>query len=120
MTAYRPPVCPAALFIWQVAVHESARRQGLAGRMLRNLLSRPACCGIRWLEATIGPSNQPSYAFFVQAASLLHAPMTQAGAFKASWLGEPVHEDEILYRIGPLPSAMNTTSTDGGTNANDQ
>ncbi|MHC5068213.1 MAG: GNAT family N-acetyltransferase, partial [Planctomycetota bacterium] len=38
VTAYRVPDDPTTLFVWQVAVSDAARGQGLAGRMLQFLV----------------------------------------------------------------------------------
>ncbi|CAN0584610.1 unnamed protein product, partial [Laminaria digitata] len=38
ISGYRIPQRPETLFVWQVAVGEKARGQGLAGRMLKEIL----------------------------------------------------------------------------------
>ena len=40
ISGYRIPQRPETLFVWQVAVGEKARGQGLAGRMLKEILLR--------------------------------------------------------------------------------
>ena len=35
LSGHRPPTAPEEIFVWQVAVAEDARGQGLAGLMLR-------------------------------------------------------------------------------------
>src|SRR3546814_15402672 len=47
ISGYRPPSEPDRFFIWQVAVSETARGAGLAGRMIDMLLARPAAAGDR-------------------------------------------------------------------------
>ena len=41
ISGYTPPDAPDTLFIWQVAVHPKARGQGVAKRLVRELLKRP-------------------------------------------------------------------------------
>jgi len=38
------------LFVWQVAVSEKARGQGLAKKMVSSLLERSNCSGVRYIE----------------------------------------------------------------------
>jgi L-2,4-diaminobutyric acid acetyltransferase len=40
ITGYRRPDEPRTLLVWQVAVHDSARGQGLAGRLLARCTTR--------------------------------------------------------------------------------
>src|SRR5690554_4318868 len=55
ISGYRPPSRPDTLFIWQVAVDDRMRGQGLASSMLLELIRRTADAGVRWLETTISP-----------------------------------------------------------------
>src|SRR3546814_7917944 len=50
ISGYRPPSEPDRFFIWQVAVSETARGAGLAGRMIDMLLARPSAAGARRSE----------------------------------------------------------------------
>ena len=56
VSAYVPPQSPDVLFVWQVAVHDSARGAGLGKKMLGSLLSRPGLEAIRHIETTVGPA----------------------------------------------------------------
>jgi L-2,4-diaminobutyric acid acetyltransferase len=74
VTAYRPPRRPDAIFIWQIGVDLSVRRQGLGRQMLHYLLSLPACREIAFLEATVTPSNTASRRLFQSFAQELNLP----------------------------------------------
>src|SRR3546814_8400758 len=58
ISGYRPPSEPDRFFIWQVAVSETARGAGLAGRMIDMLLARPSAAGARALITTITRSEE--------------------------------------------------------------
>jgi L-2,4-diaminobutyric acid acetyltransferase len=64
ISAYRPPKAPNQFFIWQVAVHPSARGVGLGGRMLDALVARPGAVGVTTLLTTITQANTVSWALF--------------------------------------------------------
>lgn len=102
VTAYALPGSPETLFVWQVAVGESARGQGLAGRMLRWLVRAPACATARALHTTITPSNEPSRRLFRRFAEREGAQCLVEPCFDHTLLGVD-HEPEELFRITPLP-----------------
>src|SRR5690606_10951711 len=56
ISAYLLPERPNTLFIWQVAVDPRARQQGLAHNMLLELLGRPRCLGVTFIETTVTES----------------------------------------------------------------
>ncbi|MDZ8117654.1 diaminobutyrate acetyltransferase [Pontiella agarivorans] len=102
ISGYLIPDRPDTLFVWQVAVAESARGQGLAGRMLIALLERPACRNVRFLETTITPSNGASQAVFTKLAAVLEVPVNVSAGFDRNTHFEGAHESEELWRIGPI------------------
>ncbi|HUG20567.1 MAG TPA: diaminobutyrate acetyltransferase [Planctomycetaceae bacterium] len=103
VTAYRPPLRSESLFIWQVGVAPHARRQGLASRMLRSLLSSPGCRDVQFLEATVSPSNVASRRMFETLARALEIPIQWTDGFLPEHFGsQQKHEAESLLRIGPL------------------
>jgi L-2,4-diaminobutyric acid acetyltransferase len=104
VSGYVPPGKPDHLFIWQVAVHARARGQGLARRMLHDLLRRPELAGARHLETTIGPDNQASRRTFVSLAADLGAHVAEQPFFGKQLFGHADHDDELLFRIGPFAS----------------
>ena len=102
ITGYVLPEQPDTLFVWQVAVAESARGQGLARQMLAHLLEH--CITprrLRWLETTISPSNAASHQLFTNFALRHDAGCSIATLFSAEAFGESGHEEERLYKIGP-------------------
>jgi L-2,4-diaminobutyric acid acetyltransferase len=102
VAAYRPPVRPTALFVWQIGVAAAARGRGLARRMLEDLLRRPACAEVEYLEATVGTSNAASRRLFTSVARHLDVPCHVGPGFEAADFGDEAHEAEDLFRIGPL------------------
>lgn len=102
ISAYRPPHGAEVIFVWQVAVAEEMRGQGLARAMLRELLARPAVIGCRYLETTVSPSNEPSRRVFHGLARELRAPVSERVQFSEQDFGQEHHERETLIRIGPF------------------
>ncbi|MFA7509229.1 MAG: diaminobutyrate acetyltransferase [Mycolicibacterium vanbaalenii] len=110
ITAYHPPVRPEVLFVWQVAVAESARGTGLAGVMLDTLVDRvrrdrhghPVT-----VEATVSPDNTASRAFFGAFAKRHGVLLVEQPHFTSAQLdSDGNHEDEPLLRIGPIATPM--------------
>lgn len=107
LSAYRPPGARDCLFVWQVAVERAFRGRGVARQMLEDILARPSCAGVRFVEATVAPSNRASRAFFERFAEQRAATLCQAPFLDEEAFGEDGHEREILLRIGPLPAQPN-------------
>jgi L-2,4-diaminobutyric acid acetyltransferase len=104
ISGYIQPDKPDTLFVWQVAVGEAARGQGLAGRMLQDLLSRDATQSVRYIETTITPDNRASWALFESLANKLDAPLSRSVMFDRQQHFAGQHETEMLVRIGPVTS----------------
>lgn len=103
LSAYRPPHRDKTIFIWQAAVDSSLRSQGIASRMLDELLSREALADVNYLETTITPSNQSSQKLFRSLAKRLNTECRSGEGFSADLFGEATeHEAEDLYRLGPF------------------
>lgn len=103
ISGYLPPAEPDALFIWQVAVHESARGVGLAGRMLHGLITRRSCRGVRHMKTTITPDNEGSFALFRSFATSVDAPFNESDGFDKQAHFKGLHDSERLITIGPIP-----------------
>jgi L-2,4-diaminobutyric acid acetyltransferase len=101
-TAYLQPADPSVLFVWQVAVSPRARGLGVAGRLLQELMRRPACGHVRYLETTITPSNAASWRLFRAFAREQQAACRESTLFEAADFGADGHEAERLLRIGPF------------------
>lgn len=102
VSGYRPPEAPDELFIWQVAVHASARGLGLGQSLLETLLLRPAEREVATLSTTITPENAASWALFRSFAQTHHAVMRQRPLFERDNHFNGEHETEFLVSIGPL------------------
>lgn len=105
VSAYLRPDAPGTLFIWQVVVAEAARGQGLAPRMLADLLARPQVQSARFIETTITPANAASWRLFEKLAAALDAPLTKVEHFERDTHFGGTHESEWLVRVGPLARA---------------
>ncbi|SDX51047.1 diaminobutyrate acetyltransferase [Marinobacter mobilis] len=102
ISGYIPPQQPDTLFVWQVAVHEKGRGQGLAKRMLKDIVSREVCRDVTHLETTITKDNEASWALFRSFARDLGAGLEFNEHFeKAAHFGG-LHDSEFLLRIGPF------------------
>ncbi len=99
---YLKPEDPSVLFIWQVATDPAVRGRGVGAGLLEAVLARPACRQVRYLEATITPSNEGSWTLFRAFARTHGAPCQEAPAFGAADFGGSAHEPEHLLRIGPF------------------
>jgi L-2,4-diaminobutyric acid acetyltransferase len=102
ISGYCPPNQPDTLFVWQVAVDISARGQGLASHMLSALLHRLQPHGVRFVETTISPSNAASQALFTKVFNQLGVPCSTSTLFSHARHFAGQHEDEVLYRFGPI------------------
>ncbi|HEX7064010.1 MAG TPA: diaminobutyrate acetyltransferase [Bacillales bacterium] len=102
ISGYIKPESPNILFIWQVAVDDTERGQGLATKMLRHLLERSVCKDVRYLEATVAPSNMASRKLFTRFADKMGAPCEVHNCFTANDFPGEGHEDEPIYHIGPF------------------
>ena len=101
-TGYFEPDQPDVLFIWQIAVGDAGRGQGLAKRMVRDLLARFPRGRVSFLEQTVTKSNEPSRALFRSIARELGAPLEETLLFGPEHFGASDHEPEYLLRIGPI------------------
>lgn len=102
LSAYRIPNEPESLFVWQVVVDGSLRGQGMAGRMLEDVLSREACRGVRYIKTTVSPSNTASRRVFERFAERGGFGFEQSVFLAREDFGDEGHEEEVLFRIGPL------------------
>jgi L-2,4-diaminobutyric acid acetyltransferase len=108
MTGYILPDRRDTLFIWQIAVDADMRGKGLAKKMLRHLLARPILKGIRYIEATVNPSNDASRALFRSLARDCLVELSETMLFPAEWFGTGDHEQENLIRVGPIGPVSKT------------
>lgn len=102
VSGYLIPDQKDTLFVWQVAVADYARGVGLASRMLEQLLLRPACHDIHYIETSITDENRASWALFKAYAKKLGTDIQSS-----PWMDKDIHFDgqhdsETLVRIGPF------------------
>ena len=102
VSAYLVPERSDTLFIWQIAVSEAARGQGLGKKMLRSLLSSKACQSVHFIETTITKSNRASWGLFKSLAGDLNADFEESLLFDRVEHFEKLHDSENLLRIGPF------------------
>ncbi len=106
ISGYRPPARPDTLFVWQVAVDSSMRGQGLAGRMLHALVRRLHPQGVSYIETTISPDNAASQALFLKVFAQLGIEHETSTLFSRQQHFNGEHEDEVLYRAGPITTPL--------------
>lgn len=104
VSGYRKPDDKSVLFVWQVAVSPRGRGQGVGQRLLQEILSRTDQAAVRYVEATISPSNRASWALFESLAKKLGARCATQTLFRVEDFGGQEHEEERLLRIGPIES----------------
>ena len=102
LSAHRLPDEPHTLFVWQIAVHEEARGEGLGRALLEHLLARPHLRDATHIKATITPDNDASWGLFNALARRLDAPIQ-----REEWLDPDrhfggQHPPETLITIGPF------------------
>ena len=102
ISAYVVPERPDTLFIWQVAVSEAARGEGLALKMLEGIVSRPSLGDVKFLETTITKDNPGSWALFRKFARTQNAELNDSVFFDKDMHFEGEHDSEHLVRIGPF------------------
>lgn len=100
VSGFLRPEAPETVMVWQIAVDESARGRGLAGRLLDELAART---GARALETTITADNAASIRTFGSFATRQGAEHTVTDLFTTTHFppGEEA-EPELLHRITPL------------------
>jgi len=108
ISGYCMPERADTLFIWQVAVDESVRGTGLAGKMIASLLDRESCKAIDYIETTITEENQASWGLFEGVARRLSVELKRSIMFdKAAHLNNE-HASELLVKIGPFSIPLPT------------
>ncbi len=105
ISAYIPPEKPDTVFVWQVAVHADARGTGLGKRMLREIIERPACRNVRFMDTTITDDNEASWGLFMSFARDLDAETERSVFFDSDTHFGGQHDSEYLLRIGPFRSS---------------
>lgn len=101
LSGYIKPDSPTTFFLWQVAVGDVLRGKGMAKQLMNEVLKRTACNNVEFLETTITPDNQASWALFRSFAKERNAQLVDTVFFTSQQLGND-HEPEVLVKIGPF------------------
>jgi diaminobutyrate acetyltransferase len=102
---FTPPRQPDTLFVWQIGVSPREQGRGLGKALLLDLLATPACGRLRYLEATVTPSNSASERLFRGVAEAFDVPCRVEPIFDEADFPGDDHESERRFRIGPIPTA---------------
>ncbi|WP_245628170.1 diaminobutyrate acetyltransferase [Shouchella shacheensis] len=104
VTGFIQPERPDTIFVWQIGIDSEARGEGLASRLLAELLSQNEEKEIRYVEATVTPSNTASRSLFQSFARKQKTKCRIRDCFETSHFPESGddHEAEELFRIGPF------------------
>ena len=104
ISAYRIPTRLDTLFVWQVVVSQTSRGRRIAWRMLESLLERFGNDELRFVEATVNPSNAASRGLFQRLARSRGTALQEDNFLDATAFGSASeHEPEILLRIPLTP-----------------
>jgi L-2,4-diaminobutyric acid acetyltransferase len=99
VSGYLVPNDPTTLFVWQVAVSDKARGEGLGRRMLQDLLLRDACAEVRHLQTTITPDNDASWGLFSSLARRAGGSLEHETHFCRDRHFAGAHETERMVTI---------------------
>ena len=102
VSGYQLPGQPHVWFVWQVVVAERMRGQGLAKKMLKHVLARPALAGVRHIHTSITPGNQASHATFASLAKDLNCPVSASPWLESDIHFAGLHDPEHLIDVGPF------------------
>ncbi len=99
ISAYYRPDRPGALFVWQVAISDTMRGQGMAKRLLTALLTQQPKDSVTELCCTISPSNKASQGLFKSFARQHGLTLKVAPFITEAHFGDEGHEAEELYSL---------------------
>ncbi len=102
ITAFIPPKKQDTIFIWQVGVDASLRGKGIASQMLHFLMQSDACENIKYVEATITPTNRASQSLFERLAREYNTNIHSSSFFTKELFPGPDHEEELKFVVGPI------------------
>ncbi|KAB1649449.1 diaminobutyrate acetyltransferase [Pseudoclavibacter endophyticus] len=102
---YRRSEDPERLFIWQVAVDASHRGEGLASRLVDDLVMSNVNseAPIRFIETTVTAENTASRNLFGSLAKRWGTKLVTEELFEEEHFPDS-HDAERLHIIGPLPA----------------
>lgn len=106
VSGYLKPNDRQRLFIWQVAVSAEVRGLGLARALILDIIARPVCSAVSWIETTVTEGNDASWAMFGSLARSLSAPQERHLLFDGDIHLGGQHPSEHLLSIGPFNKQM--------------
>lgn len=101
VSGYIDPRDKNVLFIWQVGVNSKYRGRSVAKNLIIHILDSISTQGIKYIHTTISPSNSSSQRVFEKLANEFNADIQKESFFELEDFID-AHEEEILYKIGPL------------------
>ncbi|WP_240375787.1 diaminobutyrate acetyltransferase [Bacillus piscicola] len=102
VTGFILPEKQDTVFVWQVGVDPSQRGKGMGSKLLNALVERTASADVRYLEATVTPSNAASQALFKKLARTYETNCEVSECFAEDLFPGEGHEAELTFRIGPF------------------
>lgn len=117
VSAYIPPAQADTLFVWQIAVADQARGQGLAKHLLKALLEQVPV-RVRFIETTITPDNQASWSLFHSLARDLNCQLESRPLFDRERHFDGRHPSEELLSLGPISTVIRGTLAESHVEAN--
>lgn len=101
VSGYIPPLQTDTFFVWQVAVGDTVRGQGLAKRLINWLLAQQR--GIQKIHTSITPDNAASWALFKSLARDWDSDLSSRDWFEQQSHFSGRHSTEVLVQIA-LPT----------------
>lgn len=105
ISGYILPTQPDHLFIWQVAVHPTARGQNLGAMMITEILKRPACNAVTHLVTSITEENVASWRMFSRFSGMMKTVLESRPWLRAETHLAGRHPTEHEAVIGPFAPA---------------
>lgn len=102
VTAFIPPERSDVVFVWQIGVDSSQQGKGIASKLLNELISRKGCQDVRFVEATVTPSNKASQSLFRKLAREHDTKCDVNEFFTQDLFPNDNHEEELNFRVGPI------------------
>jgi L-2,4-diaminobutyric acid acetyltransferase len=98
VSGYLIPNNQETLFIWQVAVDSKVRGNGLAQKMIVEILQRTHLKDVNTIHTTISPTNSSSKRLFEKLSKQYGVSFSKETIFEINDFNN-AHEDEVLYKI---------------------
>ncbi len=102
-SGYISPSKQDTFFNWEIVVDEKYRGNGIQKKLLLNQINRE---NIKYLEATVNPSNEVAKRNYRELTRLLKTVCCESVLFCEEDFENDPHEAEVLYRIGPFSQTL--------------